>query len=108
MAKVYLNDSGTAFRSTVVDEEGDVLDISGASELKMGFIKPDQTVVEFDAELVNDGTDGILQYVTADGDVDQVGRWQAQPYVVIDGAKVHGEIYKFRVYQNVRDFEAEA
>lgn len=106
-AEIHVGDVGTAFRDTVLDEEGAVIDLSSATELVMWFEKPAATdgdapeVVEYAAELVTDGTDGKVQYVVGEGDLDRAGRWRAQFKAVVGTGTVHGSVHKFKVLANL-------
>lgn len=71
---------GAAIRATV-RENGSALDVSGASTKQLVFKKPDGTKVTQTATFYTDGTDGVLQYTTVSGDIDQAGSWQCQAYL---------------------------
>ncbi len=102
IAKIYVNDCGTAFRCPVTGEQEETMDVSAATSLLMWFQRPDGTSFERDAELVTDGTDGVIQYVTEQGDLDQSGRWRVQPVVGLNGGVNHGNVVKFKVNANLR------
>lgn len=109
MASIHVNDVGTAFRASFVDEEGEVIDLSAATAVKMWFEKPSETdggdpeTVEFDAELYTDGTDGIAQYVTEAEDLDRAGGWRVQGVAYFGAtAPVHSDVLKFKVLANLR------
>ena len=80
--EVHVGDIGTIFRATMYDGST-VLDISGASTLQLIFAKPDGTTLTKTAVLTNDGTDGIMEYITVDGDLDTKGDWKIQGYVAL-------------------------
>lgn len=103
-AKIHVADVGTAFRTTMLDEAGAVIDVAAANLLKMWFEKPDKSTVEYTAAKVTDGTDGRIQYVTASAsDLDQPGGWKAQGVVGFpDGRLHHGDVHKFKVHANLR------
>jgi len=99
--EIHLGDIGTEFRCTIKDS-GTAVDISSASSVKqIKFKKPDCTVVTKSATFYTDGTDGIISYVTVDGDLDIAGLWQAQAYVELTSGKYHSDIISFRVYDNL-------
>lgn len=102
--EIHVGDVGFAFQVTLLDDTTSiVLDVSGASAKVLWFQKPDGTTVEFPAAFVTDGTDGKIQYVTADGtDLDQAGTWKVQGVVTLPGAKIHSDIGKFKVLANLR------
>lgn len=107
--KIHVNDVGVAFRPTFKDQAGAVVPVDTAADLKMWFEKPpaveggDPETVEFDAQFYTDGTDGVAQYVTEDGDLDRPGEWRVQAVAhMVVGEPLHSDILKFKVYPNLR------
>jgi len=100
-AGVRLNDEGTIFQMTIRDEDGSVVDISGASTKQLNFLPPDGVNKVMDAAFVTDGTDGKMKYVAADGFVDEVGLWRWQGYVELASGKKKTDIHSFRVHDNI-------
>ena len=80
---IHKGDIGTKFIIEVVDEDGNVLDISGASAMAILFKKHDRTVVSETAVHLTDGTDGKMVYTAEDGFLDQVGQWSMQGKVTL-------------------------
>lgn len=101
-AEIHVGDVGTSFRFLVRDEDGQVIDVSGATGMKIWLRKPNGDVLEFDGSLVNDGTDGLIEYVTESGDLDAPGKWRAQAQVTYGGNVVHTEVTKFEVEANLK------
>jgi len=106
-AEIHVNDVGTSFEATVLDENGDIVDLSTATVLQICFQRQEDDEDEpetftHDAALVTDGTDGKMYYVTQEGDLDSPGRWRVQGYVEVDGAKIHSDISKFKVHANLQ------
>lgn len=60
-------------------------DISLATTINMNVVKPDGTETSFGMEFVNDGTDGLVQYVVNTGDLDQFGIWRTEVEVLAPG-----------------------
>jgi len=58
-------------------------DITGATNIKMSYTKPDGTSGQWDA--VIDDTARMVQYSTKEGDIDQKGRWKFEPVLTLDG-----------------------
>lgn len=81
-ADLHVGDIGTIIYINIV-EQGAALDISSATTKTIRFQKKDKTTMDKTAIFKTDGTDGILQYTTVTGDIDQKGRWQAQAYLVM-------------------------
>ena len=98
--EVHKSDIGTAFRVTVQDGETAV-DVSGATTKQIVFQKPSGTSVTKTAAFVTDGTNGQIQYVTIDGDLNEAGKWIMQGYVVLAAWQGHTDIYQFEVYDNL-------
>lgn len=99
--EVHLDDVGTSFEVTLLDGDT-VVDISSASVLQVLFKKPDLTLVIKTANTKTDGTDGVLQYVSASGDLDQIGSWQIQARVMFpNGDTWSSSKTKFKVYDNI-------
>lgn len=102
-AEIHVGDVGTAFKITVKDEDEAVIDISTATLKQIWFQKADGTVVTKTASFVTDGTDGQMQYVTEDDDLDQTGKWKIQGYIEIGASrKVHTDISEFKVWPNLQ------
>lgn len=77
-ANPHVGDIGTAFEATVYDR-GSLVDLSSFTTLELVFRSPKGTVTTQTAELVTDGTDGKLQYVTqTSDDLNEAGSWQVQ------------------------------
>ena len=89
MSKIYIGDIGTVF---TVDCG---TDITGASVKKLKIRKPDATLVEWSASVVNTN---YLRYTLVSGDLDQAGIYYLQAYVEDGGGKWHGERTEFFVH----------
>ena len=104
---IFVGDIGTHFICDIVNlinsESNIQLDISTATEMVVVFIKPDLTEKEFPGTFVNDGTDGLMEYVTAtheDGskDLDTEGAWQYYGWVQYSSGQRRTSAVKFTVY----------
>lgn len=84
---VHSNDIGTIFRLEIVDTAGVVIDVSTATVKYIYFQKPDGTKKKKTAAFYTDGSDGIIQYTSVSGDIDQTGAWQVQGYVETSDGK---------------------
>lgn len=73
-----VGDVGVQIVVQVLDQDDNVVDIAGASALKIKFLKPDGTALDKTAVLYSDGTDGKIVYTTLTGDLDQAGLYQLQ------------------------------
>lgn len=100
-AEIHVNDIGTAFRATILDESSDPVNLAGATDKALIFCKPDKTVVTKSASFYTDGTDGVIQYISESGFLDQPSKWQLQGYVVMSGSYWRTNIIDFLVYKNL-------
>jgi hypothetical protein len=98
--EIRKNDYGTPFTATIQDN-GSVVDISTATTKQFIFKKPDGTVLTKSALFVTDGSDGQLTYSTVSGDLDMVGFWKLQAYVVTNAGQWRTDFYKFHVFDNL-------
>jgi hypothetical protein len=101
--EIRYNDIGTPFRPTIKDQDGSVVDVSGATTLTIRFERPDGTTFDKDASLNGDGTDGVLKYVTVDGDLNGLGFWELQAYVETAEGAWWSDIYEFQVHENLAE-----
>lgn len=68
--------------------------ISAASTLSIKYRKPKGDTGTWTGTL--EGTTA-LYYTTVDGDIDELGEWLIQAYVVLSGQKFHGDIVSLDV-----------
>jgi len=100
--QIHYGDIGTPLRVTLKSSQTDVaIDISDATTLQIILQKPDGTILTKDASFVTDGTDGQLQYVIQNGDLNMVGDWQLQVYYVNSSGSWKSNMAKFRVWENL-------
>ena len=85
MANIHVGDVGTRFIATITDQDGDVVNVSGASAKKIKFLKPDGTFLEKNADFFTDGLDGKLCYDAEAAFLSIAGKWFWQGYVVLVG-----------------------
>ena len=98
--EVHLNDIGTSLRVTI-EEDGTALDISTATTKQILIVKPSMTKLTKSAVFVTDGTDGMIEYVTIANDLDELGTYNIQGYIVMSGWAGHSEVKQFKVYSNL-------
>lgn len=94
---VHNADIGTIFRLTIVDTAGTAIDVSTAAVKYVYFQKPDGTKKKKTAAFYTDGSDGIIQYTSVSGDIDQTGLWQVQGYVETSDGKFFTQKTTFSV-----------
>jgi hypothetical protein len=101
-AEIHVGDIGTELRLVVYNQDGSVMDNLGSSTQTHFWIsKPNGEVLDVDADLYTDGTDGILTYTTVDGDVDVAGIYKIQAVVTFSAGLYHSSIQTFRVHSNL-------
>lgn len=104
-AEIHLNDIGTVFRATVKDKACDgtssVLDVGAATTLNMIFKSPSGVVSTKNAVFTTDGSDGQIQYITVDGDLNEVGQWKLQVYIVLPSGSWRSDVGTFYVHENL-------
>ncbi len=83
-AEIHVGDIGTVYTLYLRDGETPV-DISTATTKQITFQDPTGTNNVKTAEFSTDGTDGILTYTFASGDIDLAGRWKTQAKVILSG-----------------------
>lgn len=100
--EIHLNDIGTVFRLTIVDCDLVAIDISTATVKNVTFKRPDGTTFTKTGVFATDGTDGVIDYVTIDGDLDMSGEgWKIQAVVTLSTGTWSSEIGLFTVYDNL-------
>lgn len=80
-------DIGTEFLVTLKDASDAVINVSNATTIQFRFRKPAGTEVTRTGLLKTDGTDGKVYYVTAAGDLDEIGTWRYQVRIVLDSGE---------------------
>ena len=101
MAEIHVGDVGTSFRAVIKDENDEIVDVSGATTKTITFKKPDGTLLVKDAELYTDGTDGIIEYISEENDLDDCGNWRLQGRVVFASGHWKSSIHDFKVEANL-------
>jgi hypothetical protein len=101
-----IGDVGSVLEVLVTELDDDtglpvLVDVSGVATKEITIKKPSGEVVTFAATFTSDGTDGLIRYVWAAGDLDELSRgrqWLGSPHVAwAGGVDVHGEAFGFLV-----------
>lgn len=100
-SKVQEDSVGVIFTSTIKDQDGTIVDLSGASVIQFIFENPLGELLVVDGETVNGGTDGQIQYVVESGDLGVPGSWKYQTRVAWTGVIYYSSITKFKVVANL-------
>lgn len=99
--EIHIGDIGTALQVQIWNCDRNIaVDLEDATSLHIMLKKPDGTSLNKTATLVHPGS-GLIQYVTASGDLDVTGRWIIQGIVDINGGTFHSSIKNFSVYRNI-------
>ena len=72
-------DWGTVLRFRMLQYDGDPLDLSTASAIKLYMRSPSDVTVSFDASLVTDGTDGKAEATITNGSWSAYGIYTLEP-----------------------------
>jgi hypothetical protein len=101
-APIFVDDEGTIFRLTVQECINDVLtpvDVSSQTNMDFIFKKPDGSTISPNPTPVftTNGTDGVIEYTTVTGDIDQAGVWCLQAEVTLPSGIFRTSIVKFDV-----------
>ena len=98
--EIHLDDVGTEFILTVKDA-GVAVNIGSASTKQIIFEKPDGTILTKIGTLVTDGSDGKMKYASIAGDLNMIGPWRLQAYVVLPTGSWRSDIAEFTVFPNL-------
>ena len=99
-SEIHVGDVGTIFRVTIKDGDS-IVDVSNVDSKTIYLQKPIGATLTKTAVYYTDGTDGIIQYVTEDGDLDQAGTWQIQAKIDFGTDVFNTNIEKFKVLRNL-------
>ena len=92
---------GVAFQYTIM-ENGAAINISSATIKRFVFRKPvSDTDLTENATFYTDGKDGILQYTTISGDLNEAGLWTVQAYLSVGGFSGYTDTGTFIVESNL-------
>lgn len=92
MTHVYKGSVGVTFE---VDTQTDLTD---ATKVSIIVQKPSKSTSEWEAVVGDDPSDGILTYVSKEGDLDENGFYYIQSYVEFDDQIFYGQSVKIKVY----------
>lgn len=81
---------GEVLSAVFLDDNGDPVDISGASEISVYVVRPDLTVAVLEGAYITDGIDGAVQAVTSADTLPTQGRYAVLGYVVATTADFTG------------------
>ena len=93
---IHAGDYGFTGKLRIVQDNA-VQDISSYTTLQFVLRDPSGTETTKTAEFTDDGTDGILQYTFADGDIDTAGIWRVQARIAKSGSELTSDDIRFLV-----------
>lgn len=96
--EIHTNDIGTVFTLTIVDQDGVAVDLSSDPSPEIKFKHGSQVLTKV-ATFTTDGTDGIIQYTTVSGDLNQSGNWTMQGHVILLSGEWHTTKVGFKVLE---------
>src|SRR5690242_18772518 len=93
---------GATIRRTIYDETGAIVDLSPTTTRRLVLEKPDGGLLTKAGVFSTDGTDGQIEYVTIDGDIDIQGTWRGQFYFEFGATqKLHTDLFRMSVGANL-------
>lgn len=78
MARIQKNDWGIRFEITIKDQDGTVVDVSGATTKQIIFKSPGGDVSAKTATFTTNGTDGKIYWDSTTSFLATAGRWKMQ------------------------------
>ena len=101
--KIQLNDVGTKIVLEVYNGGSIINDLAAAVVRTITLRRPSGTSISSDGVLYTDGTDAKMYYLTVEGDINELGTWEAQGYIeYADGSHFYtSPVSTFYVYANL-------
>lgn len=99
--EIHQFDAGTTFEVQILQQDSSIYSLVGATTLEFHFQKPDGTIMTRTGSFVTNGSDGLVQYYTTASDLDQIGSWRYQVYIVNGPVEKYSDVGKFRVFPNL-------
>jgi hypothetical protein len=93
--------AGIQIAAYVVDQLGNPVDISAATNAKLRFQRPDGTAYSIAVLFITNGMDGGLGYITSETDFIQDGTWSVQASFLLSGDKKTTQWGNFTVDANI-------
>lgn len=101
MLSVQIGDYAFKIRRRILDQDGNVVDISSYTTRTFKLQKPDGTTVSRGASFTTTGSDGDIEYTTVSGDIDMAGAWEFQFVLSKTGAQLATPREKLNVKANI-------
>lgn len=97
---IHIDDYGFYGKLRVV-RDGAGMDISNYSTLRYVLRSPNGYPKVRSAAFDTNGVDGVLKYLFASGDIDEIGEWSVQARLAKTGAELTSESMRFDVRQRM-------
>lgn len=109
MQRVQQDSVGVVFRAELIDQDGKAINLDGLTVRELVFLPPRGAARVRTAQVIGEPVNGVLEYVSVEGDIDQFGRWRYQPLVLEPGAaeedppvrRLRGLYIEFEVVENL-------
>lgn len=100
---IVVGQYGEPIYITVVDDNGNSINISGYTTLKQVtiFNPGSLTVKSYTAAFTTDGTDGGLNFTPATGDIDGAGTWKGQVRLKTASAEALSVLFDMEVVERI-------
>ena len=97
---IQVDDYGWVGKLTL-KQDGTAVDISSYTTLQFILTNPVEVATVKTAAFDSDGTDGVLKYTIADGDIDTVGNWRVQARISKVGSEITSDSIRFIVQERL-------
>ena len=99
--EVHIGDEGTIVRISIF-ENGEPLDLTDASVIKMKFQRKDRTSFQVDGSIYGAATNGVVQCVSSAAYFTGKGKMTVQVYLEYPSGKWHTSEAEFEVFENIQ------
>ena len=93
---IHVDDYGWIGKLTL-QQDGAAVDISSYTTKQFVLRDPDGTAATKTADFDSDGTDGVLKYTVATGDIDAAGNWKVAARIKKANVELTSEGHGFNV-----------
>ncbi len=98
--EIHMLDIGTVLTVTVKDGTS-IVDISAATTHDIILGRPDCTSVTKTGTFTTDGSNGKIYYTTIANDLNQIGWWKIQAYIIGSSGTWKSDVGNFEVHKNI-------
>jgi hypothetical protein len=98
---IRVGDVGTNMEIEVLRNCAEILPLQTASVKQIKVQRPDETFFVKDAVFLTDGSEGVIYFTTAAGDITVEGTYYIQAYLELPTWQGHSDIGEFEVDDNL-------